>query len=112
MPLAAPPAVQAPVSVQTAADDEPVAAPGPDPAAGPPAGTGTATTGPGPVTVQTAAAPATAGAGPAAAPGKGGGSATGDVDALAQKLFPAVLRRIKSELLLDRERRGVRTDPW
>jgi hypothetical protein len=112
MPLAAPPVVQAPVSVQTAADDEPVAAPGPDPAAGPPAGTGTATTGPGPVTVQTAAAPATAGAGPAAAPGKGGASATGDVDALAQKLFPAVLRRIKSELLLDRERRGVRTDPW
>jgi hypothetical protein len=111
MPLAAPPVSQAPVSVQTAADDEPVAAPAPDPAAGPPDGS-TATTGPGPVTVQTAAAPATAAAGPAAAPGKGGGSATGDVDALAQKLFPAVLRRIKSELLLDRERRGVRTDPW
>jgi hypothetical protein len=27
-------------------------------------------------------------------------------------LFPAVLRRMKAELLLDRERRGVRTDPW
>ena len=66
------------------------------------------------VTVQTAVAPppASTPAGPAAAPGKGAGSATGDVDALAQKLFPAVLRRIKSELLLDRERRGVRTDPW
>ncbi len=65
---------------------------------------------PGTVTVQTAAAPAAA---PGAA-GAGGGaaSATGDVDALAQKLFPAVLRRMKAELLLDRERRGVRTDPW
>ena len=66
------------------------------------------------MTVQTAAAPAATAtpAASAAAPGKPGGSATGDVDALAQKLFPAMLRRIKAELLLDRERRGVRTDPW
>ncbi len=64
---------------------------------------------PGTVTVQTAAAPAAARRGRR---GRRRASATGDVDALAQKLFPAVLRRMKAELLLDRERRGVRTDPW
>jgi hypothetical protein len=31
---------------------------------------------------------------------------------MAQKVFPSVLRRIKAELLVDRERRGTRTDPW
>jgi len=109
LPLAVPPP-PTPVAVQTARED--VEAPA--------AGTGGAGTG-GPVTVQTApaaapppAAPAGAPAAPAGASGAapGGGSATGDVDALAQKVFPGVLRRIKAELLLDRERRGVRTDPW
>jgi hypothetical protein len=118
MPLASPPTPTIPtiptVSIQAAAQDQPVDVAGTNPTeAGPhPEGTSAATTGPGAVTVQTAAAPAAAPAAAAGAPAKGGGSATGDVDALAQKLFPAVLRRIKSELLLDRERRGVRTDPW
>jgi hypothetical protein len=34
------------------------------------------------------------------------------MDALAQKLLTPMLRRIKAELLLDRERRGLRTDTW
>ncbi len=56
---------------------------------------------------------------PAAAVGgaSGGGppkAAAGseDVDALAQRLFPPMLRRLKNEFLLDRERRGIRTDAW
>jgi hypothetical protein len=55
---------------------------------------------------------------PAAAAGSAPGVAAGaagageDVDALAQRLFPPMLRRFKNELLLDRERRGVRTDAW
>jgi hypothetical protein len=43
-------------------------------------------------------------------PGAAGGGE--DVDALAQRLFPPMLRRLKNELLLDRERRGMRTDAW
>ena len=58
------------------------------------------------------AAPAAAAGSPAgAAPG---GAARGgeDVEALAQRLFPPMLRRLKNEFLLDRERRGIRTDAW
>jgi hypothetical protein len=105
------------LTVQAAHDDGET----PMPTASGPAATATAAPGagnadgvPGPVTVQTATAPASPSPAAAAAPASGGpaGSATGDVDALAQRLFPAVLRRIKAEFLLDRERRGVRTDPW
>lgn len=45
-----------------------------------------------------------------------GGGATGaasspeDVEALAQKLMGPMMRRIRAEMLLDRERRGLRTD--
>jgi hypothetical protein len=116
LPLAAAPAET--VVVQAAAEaPTPAAETGPATSADgavPEAGGGAAV-GPGTVTVQTATAPPASpgAAAPGAAGGAAGGaSATGDVDALAQKLFPAVLRRIKAELLLDRERRGVRTDPW
>jgi len=57
--------------------------------------------------------------GGAAAPGASGGGATGaaastpeQVEALAGKLWPAVLRRIRHELVVDRERVGLRTDTW
>ena len=53
-------------------------------------------------------------AGGSASGGGAAGAAGGgeDVDALAQRLFPPMLRRLKNELLLDRERLGVRTDAW
>ena len=59
-------------------------------------------------------------AAPAAATGSASGAAPGgaaaqggeDVEALAQRLFPPMLRRLKNEFLLDRERRGMRTDAW
>jgi hypothetical protein len=56
--------------------------------------------------------------GPAGAPGGGSAAAGGDasapeqVEALAQRLLQPLLRRIRAELLLDRERRGLRTDTW
>lgn len=34
------------------------------------------------------------------------------VEALAEKLFRPLVRMIKAEILLDRERRGIRTDMW
>jgi hypothetical protein len=51
---------------------------------------------------------------PGTAPGPGGAAPGGatDVEALAQRLFQPILRRMKAELLLDRERRGLRTDAW
>ncbi len=63
-----------------------------------------------PVTADPAPAPAAGSAAGVATPGAAGGAE--DVDALAQRLFPPMLRRLKNELLLDRERRGVRTDAW
>lgn len=116
LPLAAAPTET--VAVQAAAEAPTRGAEaGPATSAGgtlPEAGGGTAALGPDQVSVQTASAPPATpgGAAPGAGGAAGGASATGDVDALAQRLFPAVLRRIKAELLLDRERRGVRTDPW
>ena len=51
--------------------------------------------------------------GGAAATGAGAhGGSSDDMEALAQKLLSPMLRRIKAELLLDRERRGLRTDTW
>ena len=65
------------------------------------------------------AAGATTAAAPAAAAGSASGATPGgaaqggeDVEALAQRLFPPMLRRLKNEFLLDRERRGMRTDAW
>jgi hypothetical protein len=110
-----PPAQVEPIPLQTALDDGPPVAASraidqpdvPAAAAGAASGGGAQV----PVQLQAAtAAPAPAGA--ASGGSAPSGSATGDVDALAQRLFPAVLRRMKAELLLDRERRGVRTDPW
>jgi hypothetical protein len=110
------PLVPAVGPVVQAAADESADGPSPEP---PTAGTNGASQ----VVVQTAEAlppatpPATtSGSGtPGAAGGAGAGgaaSATGDVDALAQRLFPSLVRRMKAEFLLDRERRGSRTDPW
>ncbi|TNM39702.1 hypothetical protein FHP29_12610 [Nocardioides albidus] len=74
-----------------------------------------------PVTVQAADAPPAAPAAPSDAGGatpaggaapSGAAPSSGNVEALAQQLFPAVMRRLKAELLVDRERRGIRTDPW
>ena len=48
----------------------------------------------------------------AAASAAAGGSSPQDVDALAEKLMIPLLRRFKSEMLLDRERRGLRTDTF
>jgi hypothetical protein len=74
----------------------------------------------GQVVVARAEDPAAAnGAVPAAVAGSASGDAPGgaarggeDVEALAQRLFPPMLRRLKNEFLLDRERRGMRTDAW
>ena len=59
----------------------------------------------------TDAAPAAA-TGSASAPGGAAAQGGEDVEALAQRLFPPMLRRLKNEFLLDRERRGRRTDAW
>jgi hypothetical protein len=55
--------------------------------------------------VDTAAAPSTP-----AAPEPSGGGGGGDPDELVKKIFDPLLRRLKAELLLDRDRRGVLTD--
>ena len=47
-----------------------------------------------------------------AAPTLTGGGSAQDVDTLAEKLMIPLLRRFKSEMLLDRERRGLRTDAF
>ena len=105
VPLPLPPA-QAPTTVPVQAMPTDV---------GPPTVTGpvpppTDPVGPAPVVARAGEPAATPGttAGPA---GAAPGGAT-DVDALAQRLFSPMLRRIKAELLLDRERRGMRTDAW
>lgn len=55
-----------------------------------------------------AAAPAGGAAG-----GRGAeASSPEQVEALAQRLFAPLMRRIRAEMLLDRERRGLRTDSW
>jgi hypothetical protein len=77
----------------------------------------------GQVVVARAEDPAAADPAPAAVTGTASGNASGggpggaapggeDVEALAQSLFPPMLRRLKNEFLLDRERRGMRTDAW
>ncbi len=67
------------------------------------------------VPIQRAEAPAAAPPGqPAGAGGGAGGGASSpeEVEALAQKLLAPMMRRIRAEMLLDRERRGLRTDSW
>jgi hypothetical protein len=46
------------------------------------------------------------------APAAGGGAAASSeqIEALADRLLGPLTRRLKAEMLLDRERRGVRTD--
>ncbi len=61
--------------------------------------------------IGTAAGQADAPAGGSAAAG-GNASSPEQVEALAQRLLQPLLRRIRAELLLDRERRGLRTDSW
>jgi hypothetical protein len=105
VPLPLPPAqAPTPVPVQaTPTDDGPPTVTGPVPPATDPVG-------PAPVVARAgepAATPGTTAGPPGAAPG----GAT-DIDALAQRLFTPMVRRIKAELLLDRERRGMRTDAW
>jgi hypothetical protein len=110
MPL---PPVPAPTTVAVQAmptDDGPsrVPAAAPPPAPDPPD--------PAPVVARAAEPAVSPGppAGPSGAAGAAGaaaGAAT-DVEALAQRLFHPMLRRMKAELLLDRERRGMRTDAW
>lgn len=54
---------------------------------------------------STAAAPAA----PAAA---GGAQSPEQAEAMARQLFPSLLRMLRGEMVVDRERRGVRTDRW
>ena len=62
---------------------------------------------------------------PAGEAERGGGSTTstspgaaphtdpaGEVDELARKLFEPLMTRLRAELLVERERRGLRTDAW
>ncbi|WP_188539254.1 eisosome protein 1 [Kocuria dechangensis] len=51
-------------------------------------------------------------AGPGAVPGPPGGTGMSpeQIDELAQRLVAPIVRRIKADMLLDRERRGLRTD--
>jgi hypothetical protein len=57
-----------------------------------------------------AAAPTPAGGAPAAAPHAGGAGAAQSPEELLKTLFDPLLRRLKAELRLDRERRGLITD--
>jgi hypothetical protein len=85
------------------------------PAAPDTAAPGATATDPAPTTsAQDAAAGGTPGAGdsagaPAAAGGAGGATSE-DMDALARKLVEPLTRRLRAEMLIERERRGVRSD--
>ena len=105
VPLPLPP-TQAPTTVPvqaTPTDDGTPTVTGPVPPPADPVG-------PAPVVARAGEPAAT----PGATAGKAGAAPGGatDVEALAQRLFSPMLRRIKAELLLDRERRGMRTDAW
>ncbi|MGH4021380.1 MAG: hypothetical protein ACRDT0_19555, partial [Pseudonocardiaceae bacterium] len=64
----------------------------------------------GPPESASAVPPAGAPTGPGAPAGPGAPGAAGNPDELVKKLFDPLLRRLKNELRLDRERRGVLTD--
>ncbi|WP_182377103.1 hypothetical protein [Nocardioides sp. WS12] len=83
-----------PAMVQRAEMEEPA----PEPEVTPPAADAGATG-------STAAAPAA----PAAA---GGAQSPEQAEAMARQLFPSLLRMLRGEMVVDRERRGVRTDRW
>jgi hypothetical protein len=40
------------------------------------------------------------------------GTSTQEFDELARRLYDPLASRLRAELLLDRERRGLRTDAW
>lgn len=68
-----------------------------------------------PVTPAVPEAAGTAALGAAGAAGQaqaGAAQAAGEPDELLKKLFDPLLRRLKAELRLDRERRGLLTDRW
>jgi hypothetical protein len=87
--------------VQRAAEPHPVPA-------GTPAQNGAAPTVP--VLVQREETVAAAEPGPASAAAPGATAGPGDPEELVKKLFDPLLRRLKIELRLDRERRGRLTD--
>jgi hypothetical protein len=60
------------------------------------------------VTVQRVDEPGASATSTPALPAPGGGG--GDPDELVKKIFDPLLRRLKAELLLDRDRRGVLRD--
>ncbi|KGN41302.1 hypothetical protein [Knoellia aerolata] len=72
---------------------------------------------PDPAEVQVGAAPSPSSTAPSAqADAPGGGAATAgsasEVDELARKLYDPLMLRLRAELLVERERRGLRTDAW
>lgn len=103
LPLAAPSVGDEP-SVQTSLVEDPAEDPAAVPAesAAVPAGPRAAG--------SSASTPASTGAD--AAGGAAGASSPEQLEALAGRLFAPLMRRIRSEMLLDRERRGLRTDSW
>ncbi|KRA29548.1 hypothetical protein ASD81_21485 [Nocardioides sp. Root614] len=68
---------------------------------------------PAPPPAEAADAGSPAAAPPAAAPPAAGGQQSPEqAEAMARQLFPSLLRMLRGELIVDRERRGVRTDRW
>lgn len=68
---------------------------------------------PAPPPAEAADAGSPAAAPPAAAPPAAGGQQSPEqAEAMARQLFPSLLRMLRGELVVDRERRGVRTDRW
>ena len=67
--------------------------------------------------MQVGAAPSPSSTSPSTqADAPGGGAATAgsasEVDELARKLYDPLMLRLRAELLVERERRGLRTDAW
>lgn len=72
---------------------------------------------PDPAEVHAVAAPSPSSTAPPSrtdAPGGGGATAgsASEVDELARKLYDPLMLRIRADLLVERERRGLRTDAW
>jgi hypothetical protein len=89
-----PPEQSTELIVQRAADNEPATTSAP------------ATTGP-------ATAPGASGASDAATPGQPTGSnSPTEIDSLVRRLYDPIVRRLKAELQLDRERAGRSLDLW
>lgn len=98
----------------------PGAAPGPGAPAGAPAvqradgetfsAAETTATPPGPVPTAAESGPTSAASVPAPAPAADEEMSEEQVDELAKRLVGPIVRRIKADMLLDRERRGLRID--